>query len=225
MEFDVTRALRRATGRAKSDVANKLVSMLLHEVSRRACQAGGLGVSDIRYTDSVVTAFRNSCIYCDQPLERDRTAVEHLNGMNRFRLGLHLPGNVALACRVCNTEKRRDDQRVELTLAATGWESFLTHDGTRCEANCKTCNYWASVWTEEFERRDRLQAAVSRIQDFQAPYRPFVAWAAEKAPILRERVEALYRECQQFATERLGTFTSSMDFDYEALANGGQATD
>ena len=45
MEFDSAQALRRATGRAKSDVANKLVSMLLHEISRRACSAGEMSVS------------------------------------------------------------------------------------------------------------------------------------------------------------------------------------
>jgi hypothetical protein len=61
--------------------------------------------------------------------------------MNRFRVGLHVPGNVAVACRRCNSEKRRDDQKVALILATTGWESFLAHDGTRCAAVCKTCSY------------------------------------------------------------------------------------
>ena len=48
MSFNVAAALRKSTGRAKSDVANKLVSMFLHEVSRKACAAGGMNVSDPR---------------------------------------------------------------------------------------------------------------------------------------------------------------------------------
>ena len=56
MSFNVAAALRKSTGRAKSDVANKLVSMFLHDVSRKACVAGGMTVSDTRYTDSVVAA-------------------------------------------------------------------------------------------------------------------------------------------------------------------------
>ena len=49
MSFDTSAYLRRATGRAKSDVANKLVSMFLHDVSRRLCASLELKVSDPRY--------------------------------------------------------------------------------------------------------------------------------------------------------------------------------
>lgn len=120
MSFDSSQALKKATGRAKSDVANKLVSMFLHEVSRRACEAGGESVSNSDYRAAVVNAFGHCCLYCNRELEHDRAAVEHLDGMNRFRVGLHVPGNVAVACRRCNSEKRRDDQKPVLHLAPNG---------------------------------------------------------------------------------------------------------
>lgn len=141
MSFDVAASLRKSTGRAKSDVANKLVSMFLHEVSRKACAAGGMYVSDSRYSASVVVAFGQNCLYCGQELVPSVSpVVEHLNGMNRMSVGLHVPGNVAMACKTCNNQKRNDDQK--LTLAENGWQSFLSHDGSRCEEGCRTCAYW-----------------------------------------------------------------------------------
>lgn len=156
MTFDSSQALRKATGRAKSDVANKLVSMFLHEVSRRACEVGGSSVSSPDYLESVLTSFGHRCMYCERDLEHDRAAVEHLDGMNRFRVGLHVPGNVAVACRRCNSEKRRDDQKLVLHLAPTGWASFLSHDTSRCDVGCKTCNYWTSLWPDLSQRKEML---------------------------------------------------------------------
>ncbi len=59
----------------------------------------------LQYAEAVEAAFGSDCCYCQQPLEKDRASVEHLEGMNRFRLGLHIPGNVILACKRCNGEK------------------------------------------------------------------------------------------------------------------------
>jgi len=53
MSFHPESYLRRATSRAKSDVANKLASMFLHEVSRKSCLSIGLNVSDSRYIEAV----------------------------------------------------------------------------------------------------------------------------------------------------------------------------
>ena len=64
MSFDSAKALKSATGRAKSDVANKLVSMFLHEVSRRACVAEGMTVSNPDYLRAVVDVFGHRCLYC-----------------------------------------------------------------------------------------------------------------------------------------------------------------
>ena len=58
MSFDVSRALKKSTGRAKSDVANKLVSMFLHEVSRKACSAFGMtvsGLAPLQVGDEIIT--------------------------------------------------------------------------------------------------------------------------------------------------------------------------
>ncbi len=170
MQFETAAYLRRATSRAKSDVANKLISMLLHEISRRIVTITGFGVNDADYARNVVATFGDGCGYCQRPLESDRAAVEHLDGMNRFRVGLHIPGNVIVACKRCNSAKRQDDQLLMLRLAGSGWESFLSHDGSRCEPSCKTCLYWRSVWADEALRENALRSASTKITLFRNSY-------------------------------------------------------
>ena len=217
MSFDSSQALRKATGRAKSDVANKLVSMFLHEVSRRVCEAGGSSVSNSDYLALVVDAFGHRCLYCNRDLEHDRAAVEHLDGMNRFRVGLHVPGNVAVACRRCNSEKRRDDQKPLLILAPNGWGSFLAHDGTRCQVGCKTCSYWTSVWPDESQRRESLLHSQVRIHKFRQPFVKYITWSDHARGAIQSRVESLYRACQTFATNEIEKLTSQLNFDFTAL--------
>ncbi|MFZ3214356.1 MAG: hypothetical protein WA188_22855 [Terriglobales bacterium] len=199
MSFPTSAYMRKAGSRAKSDVANKLVSMLLHGLSRKICASLGLSVTDATYADDVEAAFGSNCCYCSQPLERDRAAVEHLDGMNRFRLGLHIPGNVIVACKRCNGEKRRDDQLPQLTLAESGWESFVSHDSTRCEPNCKTCAHWKTVWPDLAERVQNTRHARERILAFRARYPESLQWSGRTQNYLRQSVDRLYRECQEFA--------------------------
>lgn len=203
MSFDSSAYLRRATGRAKSDVANKLVSMLLHEFSGKVCSALGMGITDPRYTAAVAKAFGSECCYCGRPLENDRAAVEHLDGMNRFRVGLHIPGNVILACMRCNREKRRDDAIPTLVLAETGWESFLAHDSGRCREGCKSCAYWRGIWPNPEDRSTRLESARCKIRAFRADYPSYLDLNAKARRKLSEQTEGIYRDCQDFATSRI----------------------
>ena len=203
MSFPASTYLRTATSRAKSDVANKLVSMFLHELSRRICAFLDLSVTDSRYARAVEATFGSNCCYCCQPLEKDRTSVEHLEGMNRFRLGLHIPGNVILSCKRCNGEKRRDDQMRELTLAEYGWESFLSHDSTRCGAACNTCRYWRMVWPDPTERVEGMKKARQKIAGFRSQYPASLAWSRGARTLLRQTVDSLYRGCQEFATSQI----------------------
>jgi len=136
---DATSQLRSATRRAKSDVANKLVSMFLHELSRRISQSWAIKVDSMEYAEIVRRQFNNQCPYCSRDLVNRVSVIEHLDGMNRLRAGLHVPGNVLVACSQCNSEKRRDDSLKVLLLAKSGWESFLSHDGGRCTPSCLTC--------------------------------------------------------------------------------------
>jgi hypothetical protein len=202
MSFDTSAYLRRATGRAKSDVANKLVSMFLHDVSRKLCGRMELGVADPRYAAAVADSFGASCCYCGRPLESDRAAVEHLDGMNRFRMGLHIPGNVILACTRCNREKRRDDSNPELTLSNSSWESFLLHTSTSCADTCKSCKYWRVMWPES-DRILKLELARKRIGAFRADYQTYLELNARARVILAAKVDAIYRDCQRFATTRI----------------------
>ncbi len=200
MNFQTAAYLRKATSRAKSDVANKLVSMFLHDVSRKISASFDVSVTDLQYTDAVVAKFGTNCCYCGKPLENDRAAVEHLDGMNRFRAGLHIPGNVIVSCKKCNNEKRRDDQFRELKLAKSGWESFLSHDSTRCPVGCNNCEYWRSVWPDDGQRITNLNNARRRIAEFRDAYEEATQLSQIALPSLHEELERIYRECQSFAT-------------------------
>lgn len=170
---DSTSQLRSATRRAKSDVANKLVSMFLHELSRRIGQDWPVKVDSEEYEEQVREVFSNRCPYCSRDLAETTSVIEHLDGMNRYRGGLHLPGNVLVACRKCNIEKRRDDSLRVLSHANSGWESFLSHDGTHCAASCPTCLYWRSIWEDEPERPLRLGENLERIRSFRRSFPEF----------------------------------------------------
>lgn len=203
MSFATSEYLRKATSRAQSDVANKLVSMFLHDVSRRICASMGMNVTDLKNADAVDAEFGNHCCYCGQPLEKDRAAVEHLDGMNRFQVGLHIPGNVVVACKTCNGEKRRDDQARDSILAGSGWEAFLCHDSTRCPPNCKTCGYWRQVWPDATQRSENMMKARKKILIFRARYPESMEWSRRAKIVLQQELDKLYRECQEFAKVRI----------------------
>lgn len=203
MTFATAKYLSRATGRAKSDVANKMVSMFLHAISRRIVAELGMRVTDPAYAQTVEETFGAKCSYCRRSLELNGVAIEHLDGMNRFRAGLHIPGNVIVACVICNREKRRDDQLKHLILAESGWESFLAHDGQECSPNCKTCKYWVSVWPETGIRNNMLKQSCARIRAFRSQYESFLHWSIQAQIHLRENLEILYRDSQEFATQRI----------------------
>jgi hypothetical protein len=94
--------------------------MFLHEFSRRVSNGWVLKVDGEQYEGAVRETFGNRCPYCLRELSAANSVVEHLDGMNRYRAGLHVPGNVLVACKECNSEKRRDDSQRNLFLAATG---------------------------------------------------------------------------------------------------------
>lgn len=196
---DATSQLRSATRRAKSDVANKLVSMFLHELSRKISQDWEIRVDGEEYERRVREHFYNRCPYCSRELSGSEAVVEHLDGMNRYRVGLHLPGNVLVACRRCNSEKRRDDQMKVLLLASSGWESFLCHDGTRCPSTCQTCSYWGAIWSDKSERINQLSENLSRIRTFRLSFPEFQLVLPELRQKLPELLAKLYSDCQTFA--------------------------
>ena len=196
---DPTSQLRSATRRAKSDVANKLVSMFLHELSRSISQDWPIKVDDEEYEKLVRERFNNQCPYCSCDLTTAVCVIEHLDGMNRSRAGLHVAGNVLVACRRCNSEKRRDDSLRSLSLAESGWESFLSHDATRCAASCLTCLYWKSIWQDEKERGLRLSQNLQRIRSFRRAFSEFQQILPSVMQTLPALLTKLYSDCQAFA--------------------------
>ena len=199
---DPTSQLRTATRRAKSDVANKLISMFLHELSRDVSSGLSIKVESEAYAEVVRQAFGNRCPYCKVDLLTVAPVVEHLDGMNRHRVGLHIAGNVLVSCKRCNNEKRRDDSVPELVLASSGWESFLSHIG-RCGDSCNTCAYWKLVWPVESERLASLSESVHRILAFrdQFPQLDILRQAISLA--LPGLVGKLYSDCQEFAEREI----------------------
>jgi hypothetical protein len=196
---DPTSQLRSATRRAKSDVANKLISMFLHELSRKLCQNWQLRVDGDEYGDVVRQWFDNKCPYYLRNLFDTESIIEHLDGMNRCRAGLHVPGNVLVACRRCNGEKRRDDAQRILLLAESGWASFLSHDGTRCAPRCFTCRYWRSVWDDETERTRQLAENLLRIRSFRRTFSEFERVLPALQETLPSLLAKLYSDGQSFA--------------------------
>jgi hypothetical protein len=208
---DSTTLLRSATRRAKSDVANKLVSMFLHELSRAIAEDWPIKVSDEEYGTKVREWFKNACPYCSCELAVASPVVEHLDGMNRYRAGLHAPGNVLVACRKCNNEKRRDDSAKDLFLATTGWESFLSHDATRCPATCLTCEYWKSIWPDEAERALRLSENLQRLRAFRGAFPEFEKVIPSLKQTLPGMLTKLYTDCQGFAEKEIKFLLKSLE--------------
>jgi hypothetical protein len=206
---DPAAQLRSATRRAKSDVANKLVSMFLHELSRKVTEDWSVKVDGEEYERTVRKWFNNRCPYCSRDLAETVSIVEHLDGMNRYRAGLHIPGNVLVACRKCNNEKRRDDSLKVLSLARSGWESFLSHDGTRCDLSCRTCQYWRNIWEDESERRLRMSENLKTIRSFRSSFPEFERVILSLTEPLPTLLAKLYSDCQAFADTEIKSLLKS----------------
>ncbi len=176
--------------------------MFLHELSRTASRHWAMKVESEAYAENVRLTFENRCPYCNTDLLNNAAVVEHLDGMNRSRVGLHVPGNVLVACRRCNNEKRRDDSIKELTLAPSGWESFLSHDG-RCGLNCRTCAYWVSIWPIDAYRRANLEENAKKIKLFRSQFMEFECLRMTISEALPELVGKLYFDCQNFAENEI----------------------
>jgi len=200
---DAISQLRSATRRAKSDVANKLVSMFLHELSRRVGRDWRIRIDGSEYESLVRDHFGGLCPYCSRPLDDATAIIEHLDGLNRRRAGLHLPGNVLVACRKCNSEKRRDDAAGALSLAASGWESFLLHDGSRCGRACATCGYWTKVWPDEGKRQEHMHENLERIRSFRRKFPELEAALRTLHAALPSLLGKLYTDCQLFAEKEI----------------------
>jgi hypothetical protein len=203
--------LRSATRRAKSDVANKLISMFLHELSRKIGQNWAVKVDGEEYEKLVRERFNSQCPYCLCDLTNTESVIEHLDGMNRYRVGLHVPGNVLVACRRCNSEKRRDDSLPILSLAGSGWESFLSHDGTRCAVPCRTCRYWEGIWSDGTERRLKLSENLQRIRAFRGAFPELERVVPSLMGTHPALLSKLYSDCQAFAEMEIRSLLEGVD--------------
>jgi hypothetical protein len=208
---DPTSQLRSATRRAKSDVANKLISMCLHDLSRRISDGWPIRVDGEQYERMAREQFGNRCPYCSCDLSTTVAVIEHLDGMNRYRAGLHVPGNVLVACRRCNGEKRRDDSSRDLPGGQSGWEAFLSHDGTRCVASCPTCRYWEGIWPDKEERRVRLCDNLARVRSFRGSFPELERVFPDLSKKLPDLLTKLYSDCQLFAEAEIKALLEKLE--------------
>jgi hypothetical protein len=185
--------------------------MFLHEFSRRICENWPIKVDGEEYARLVRASFNNQCPYCSRKLAETESVIEHLDGMNRYRAGLHAPGNVLVACKKCNCEKRRDDSLKVLSLAVSGWESFLSHDGSRCPAMCPTCRYWMGIWLDDAERRLQLEQSLQRIRSFRNKFLEFEKLVPSLMETMPTLLTKLYSDCQIFAENEIRSLLESLD--------------
>jgi hypothetical protein len=188
-----------------------MISMFLHELSRKLCREWGIRVEGIEYIERVKRLFGNNCPYCLCDLSTNASIVEHLDGMNRHRVGLHVPGNVLITCKRCNSEKRRDDSLKTLKLAESGWASFLSHDGTACLSGCATCNYWKTVWPDEEKRKANLAANRKKIATFRAEFIHFDSTMSRLLESLPDVLSKMYSDCQNFAEREISKMLNVLD--------------
>jgi hypothetical protein len=193
--------------------------MFLHELSRRVSRDWEIKVDGEEYGKLVRETFQNRCPYCLRELSAADSVVEHLDGMNRYRAGLHVPGNVLVACKKCNSEKRRDDSQRTLSLAATGWESFLSHDGTKCGPPCPACLYWNSVWQDEEKRRQAMAENLKRIRSFRSRFTEFQALIPTLAAAMPATLAKLYSDCQHFAESEIKSLLQKFEEIHHGTKN------
>lgn len=195
--------LRRRNQRQKSDVAQKMVAMCLHNLSSKLVKEWpNLRVETLGYSQSVREAFGEACAFCDSMLATD-THVEHLVAMNRARCGLHIAGNVVLSCKRCNNAKRRDDQAITRTTGTSGWDNFLGHNGSCGPRPCSTCAYWETRVASPTARRDYLSTRSAKILTFRKDFRDIDTRSFAKA------LETVYRKWQDEAESATEGFTQA----------------
>ena len=183
--------------------------MCLHTLSRRLREKEEMRIDSEQYLELVRATFQDLCPYCRRSINAESdSVVEHLDGMNRLRAGLHVSGNVLIACKQCNNEKRRDDSLKDLILADSGWESFLSHDGTRCSEKCKTCLYWTRIWTDNDYKMESLAANRRRISEFRAAY--LSPSARDLRRLIAPALKSMYEKCQNFAEQSIVEFVEQM---------------
>ena len=98
-----------------------------------------------------------------------------------------------------------------LSLARSGWESFLSHEGTKCAASCLTCQYWKSIWEGETERRLRLSENLQRVRSFRSAFPEFEQALPSLAETLPALLTKLYSDCQTFAETEINSLLKSLE--------------
>jgi hypothetical protein len=89
--------------------------------------------------------------------------------------------------------------------------SYVSHDGNRCIASCRTCRYWESVWVDDYERKLRLTENLERIRTFRREFPEFERILPSLAKTLPTLLAKLYSDCQIFAESEIAAVLEKFD--------------
>ena len=106
-----------------------------------------------------------------------------------------------------------------LSLAASGWESFLSHEGTHCAPACLTCRYWLEVWQDEAERKLRLSENLARLRTFRKSFQDFAEVQASLAQTLPVLLPKVYTDWQIFAEKEIKSLLKKYENVSSSLKN------
>jgi len=106
-----------------------------------------------------------------------------------------------VACKQCNSEKRRDDSLKVLSLAGTGWSPSCPMTAPDAIAML-TCVYWKSLWEAEEERKVRLSENLGKVRSFRLGFSEFEKVLPALATALPPLLTKLYSDCQTLPTRR-----------------------
>lgn len=97
----------------QSHISNNAVRILLQKIGELYDEAREFDrfVPNAKQKDSLLEFFGNKCCYCGAGIERNSLSKDHLIPINRDSLGLHAWGNVVPCCKICNTERNKQNWR------------------------------------------------------------------------------------------------------------------
>ena len=80
---------------------------------------------------------------------------------------------------------------------------FLSHNTSGCASDCNSCGYWSRLWPDAVDRISKLNTARDRIAAFRKNYLPYLELNSKARAVLGQEIDAIYRDCQEFATTRI----------------------
>ena len=93
----------------KQSAANQFVRAVLTLIGEsRDLSVLGLAPGQLRgdkLREALMAEFKNKCAYCGVAITNELSDIDHVVPMNKTSVGLHMYGNLVIACKPCNAAK------------------------------------------------------------------------------------------------------------------------